>query len=345
VNKKKYKDQLLKDITEKGLLTYLKKYIPKYNKPSHDIIVNIGDDCFIGKIPQNRYIVITSDVLVEDVHFSFRWCTPEALGYKLLAANISDLSSMGNVEPSYGIVCIGCKETLPIDMFKGIYSSLVKTANNYNIKLIGGDTVRSEKLFLSLTLVGFVRKNEYITRSGANIGDKIFHVGYLGLSGAGLKILESNSIENKIIFKKYHNLITTHLRPKIYLKEGQILGKYHLATACIDTSDGLYRSVKFLTEASDTGAEIYLDKIPVHRELILFSKEYKVNIYDYILYGGEDYGLLFTAKENDIDKLNKFFPKIKYIGEIVDNRAGIKVLCGNKEYKITHNGYDAFERQ
>jgi thiamine-monophosphate kinase len=341
-NSKQYAEKTLKDVTEKGLLSYLKKYLSKTNKFAHNVVVDIGDDCFVGKIPPNRYLVITSDAFVEDVHFSFCWCKPENLGYKLLAANISDLSSMGNVEPSYGILCIGCKGTFPFNTFRRIYSGLVKIANRYNIKLIGGDTVRAEKLFLSFTLVGFVKKNEYVTRSSACVGDKIFHLGYLGLSGAGLEVLKSNPILNKTIYRKYRSLIAAHLKPKVYLHEGQILGKYRLATACIDTSDGLYRSIKFLTEASNTGAVIHLDKIPLHRELVLFSKEYKTNVYDYILYGGEDYGLLFTANEDNIDKLHKFFPKIKHIGEIVSKKLGIKVLYGGKEYKIVRDGYDAF---
>ncbi|MEW6040202.1 MAG: thiamine-phosphate kinase [Elusimicrobiota bacterium] len=313
------------------------------------LVVSPGDDSFAGCPPAltsgKNCLVITTDLLVENTHFLTRWerffrkpaVFYNALGYKALAVNLSDLAAMGPVKPLFCLIGLGIPVNTPVDKVDNFYNGFLGLASKNGVFLCGGDLNSSKKWVISVTLIGVANRRDIVKRSGATPGDNLYSTGFLGNSAAGLKILKSGP--NSPLFRSfplckrgrgtrpalagwvgdfrkypYNHLIKSHLYPPVRLKEGAFLSKS--ATAMIDSSDGLYNSVMLLCDSSKTGAKIFADCIPVSKEL----KKFTNNWLDYALYGGEDYELIFTSKKPIKN------PLISCIGEITEKKYGIKIF-------------------
>lgn len=329
-----------------GELKLIEKIRKKFSKPHQDLIVGIGDDSAVIKI-NKKNILITSDMLVEGVHFDLSYTTPFQIGFKLLTVNVSDIYAMGG-EPTNFLINISLKKNLEESFLKDFFNGIQKAMKHYNISLIGGDISSTLKeISVSATMLG--SGDKIIKRSGAKIGDKIYVSGNLGDSICGfkiLKILKKPVLDsNGKINNTYKNLIRTRFS-NINLHDLEYLVCRHLMpvankiesdldkiTSMIDISDGLLIDLTRLCDESKTGARIFKERIPLSNELLRVSKHLRISAIDMALSGGEDYRLLFTSPY----EMNAYC-----IGEIIRSGREIVDEHGNKS-KFSKEGYEHFK--
>ena len=309
-------------ISNLGEYNLIKRFVKRFLPTQKNLLVPIGDDSFVARSPKDC-IVITTDLLIENVHFSLNWVKFsknrkeffKALGYKSLAVNISDLSAMGCAKPLYCIISLGIPEYLTVEDIENFYSGIEILTKKFNILIAGGDTNSAASFIINIGLIGSTPEDKIIKRSGAKPGNRIYVSGELGDASAGLKILQSQQYPTK----DGRYFIKKHLYPPVRIKEGKIISKY--ATSMIDCSDGLVNSIKLICESSKVGANVYIEKVPVSEKL----KKNFSNWQEFVLYGGEDYELIFTS-----DKKNKF----ECIGEIIPKKSGINFFYNGRKIKI-----------
>ncbi len=300
-----------------------------------DAAINIGDDCFAYKISNDRYGLISTDMSVEDVHFKTAWATPEQIGFKAMAGNISDISAMGG-KPRFAFISIGIPDTVSENYVLSIYDGIIEAANISGTVLSGGDTVLSEKIIISISIYGETIIYP-VHRAGAAAGDFIYITGHIGSSKAGLAIFESG---DKIKINKYPNLIKRHLIPDIRSSITEQLLNEFSPTAMIDISDGLLSDLNHICESSGTGFELNLNTLPISDEMQLYCLESDIDLYKTALDSGEEYELLFTSKIDTSDcNISKI--QITKIGKIVDENY-FAIINGRKEI-INITGYDHFK--
>ena len=278
-----------------------------------------------------NYQVLTTDALVETVHFNFKTHTPEQLGWKTLAINISDIAAMGG-QPKFAVISLGIPHSVPIDFLDRFYKGLDQASRKYKVALVGGDTVASPKhLFINLALLGETVKKKVFTRSGARSGDKIFVTGTLGDSALGLKILESPRKKWKGSEALRKKLIQRHLKPEPRVEAAAWLARSRCkVTSMIDISDGLTQDLGHILKAGKVGAELWEEKAPISKPLTKFSLINGLTALDFALEGGEDYELLFTlAPEDvtnlDIESITKVDQPVTQIG-VITAKKGIRLI-------------------
>jgi len=337
----------LSDLGEFGLIKRIRK---RSEVSSPDILKGIGDDAASVKITAKR-ILITSDMMLEGVHFDLSFMTFYQLGYKILAVNISDIFAMGG-KPKYFLLSIGIPNIYNSKDIDELYSGVMKAAKRFGIAIIGGDTCSSlHGLVASGTLLG--EADRAIYRSGANIGDGIFVTDTLGDSAMGLMILKK--LGKKISLKmqdakcKMQNAKFTVHASHFTLHGLLPLLKRHLmpepkplkntvgVTSMIDISDGLLIDLSHICDESNAGAIIYRDKIPISRELKNLSKALGNDPLEFALKGGEDYALLFTAPpslKTDAVRIGEIIKKGRFI---VDEKG--------RKIPFKAEGYEHFKKQ
>ncbi|MBI4837552.1 MAG: thiamine-phosphate kinase, partial [Nitrospirae bacterium] len=300
-----------------------------------EILKGIGDDAAAVKI-RRGITLITTDMLLEGIHFDLSFTTFHQLGYKALAVNISDILAMGG-QPKYFLAGLAVPGDCNAKHVDELYAGMRALAKKFKINIIGGDTCASKHgLIISGTLIG--KANKIITRSGAKAGDAIFVTKTLGDSAMGLFLFKKLKMQNakwkktnaKFTVCSVLPLLKRHLQPEIapikYTKG---------ITSMIDISDGLLIDLSHICDESKRGARIYPDKIPVSRELMETAQKMKVNPIDFALKGGEDYALLFTAPSDF--KTNAF-----RIGEIIPKGRFIVYPDGRKK-PFKPEGYEHFK--
>ncbi len=280
----------LYQIGEFGLIDRIRKRFPPSKR---SLLVGIGDDSAVLRPKKDMDILLTTDLLVEDIHFDLKYTTFRQLGYKALAVNISDIAAMGGI-PRYLVVSLAIPGGLNIKDIDAIYKGIDILAKRFGINLAGGDTSASKKgIFISITLLGDVEPGIAIARSGARVGDSIIVTGSLGDSSAGLEILKKGEETEK----GYNYLKKRHLMPTPRVDEGKFLATNKLATSMIDISDGLLSDLSHILEESGAGAQLFLDKIPISPQLKSYCAKKEISPLMYAFSGGEDYELLFTASK------------------------------------------------
>jgi thiamine-monophosphate kinase len=300
-----------------------------------DSVISIGDDCFAYIISENRYGLISVDMSVEDVHFKKQWATPEQIGYKAMAGNISDISAMGGT-PRFTFVSIGLPENISEEYVLSIYDGMLDALNKSGTILAGGDTVSSDKICISISIYGET-DNLPVGRKGASPGEFIYVTGNIGASKAGLSILLSGKKE---LIDKYPFLIQKHLMPDIRSSATAGIMKEFSPTAMIDISDGLLSDLRHICVSGNTGFELNIDSLPVEEELKSFCLESDISYSDMALESGEEYELLFTS-EKDIEQVNfKNIPVTK-IGKIIDRN--YYITQNGKKEPVQIKGYDHFK--
>jgi len=336
----------LSKIGEFGLIQKLRGKCIRVPK---EILTGIGDDAAAIK-QGNRKILITTDMLLEGVHFDLSFTTFYQLGHKFLAVNISDIFAMGGV-PKYFFISIGIPKYYKHEDINELYAGILKIAKTYGIAVAGGDTCASRQgLILSGTLMG--NADKIVTRAGARAGDGIFVTSTLGDSAMGLLLLKSRKpevgskklknknrkLEFKIRNSKYALLNSDMVLPLIkkhLMPEPSLLKNTSGVTSMIDISDGLLIDLNHICDESKVGAVLYKDKIPVSKELVYAAKTLKRDPLDFALKGGEDYALLFTAPP---DMRTTAFK----IGEII--RSGRFIIDENgRKRKFRPEGYEHFK--
>jgi len=304
----------LSRIGEFGLIQRISRREPRL--PS--TLVGIGDDCAVlrGKWSsskgQEKYQLITTDALIENVHFKRTGLSFFALGQKAMAANISDIAAMGGW-PTHALVTVGLPEWVSVKNVDELYRGINSLAKRQRIDIVGGDTIASPKaLLISITLLGEVEKTDLLLRSTAKVGDLICVTGKFGGVAA-------------------RNYRVT--RYALRVTSARAVAKSRIATAMIDSSDGLVRSVLEICKASKVGARIWAGKVPVAKGATL----------EQALYGGEEYELVFTVPKGKVKKLNGLKVEIKIVGEMVARGSGIKLLDRYGKIKpLRSGGYEHF---
>ena len=297
----------------------------------------IGDDCAVLPKDFKTDLVMTTDLLVEDIDFRRDWTTPEFLGHKALAVSLSDVAAMG-AKPVWAMLSIGVPETIwKTDFAERFYDGYFRLARKFGVEIVGGDISRTpDKIVIDSIAAGEVAKDKAVLRSGARPGDQIFVTGELGGAAAGLKLLESGVRYNDEAKIWQHNLMLKQLQPQPQIQAGKDLNEFNRASSMIDLSDGLSGDLMHICRESKTGAKIFADRIPFHKNLLSVtgSFEEKLNL---AVHGGEDYELLFTVDpkknfriENTL-KINHFIR----IGEITANAEMIELIIG-EETRVLH---------
>lgn len=302
--------------------------------------IGIGDDCAVfPKDDKNSYLV-SSDLLCEDVHFSFNYTTWEDLGWKSIAVNLSDIAAMG-AKAKYILISLA----IPKNYFqsKGLnefYKGVETICNKYNVSLMGGDTSASLKqLFISITVIGISKSNKILFRSGAKPGDFIYTTGYLGDSSYGLNLL-INETENKN--KDY--FLNKHLKPIPRLIEMDYLKKTFNISSAIDLSDGLANDLHHIIKQSKVGADILWEQIPISEELKLNTKQSEIDYFTFR--GGEDYEILFTSADKIPDTaLKDFRTQLSCIGTINSNLGIVNLNQDNQHIQLKPEGFDHFRKE
>lgn len=294
-----------------------------------NVIKGIGDDCAVLKYTRDKYLLVTTDMLVENDHFSLKWYTPYQVGMKVMESNVSDIVAMAGT-PKYAFLSMSIKKDTPVEFMDEFYKGLYESAEKHGVLLIGGDTTHGTEYVFNLTLLGEVDKSLLRLRSMAKKGDLICVTGNLGGSTAGLELL----------LRGKYGYLKDHLEPKSRTaREGRTIAKY--ANAMIDVSDGLAPEVRHICEESSVGARIYYEKIPLSKTTIESAKMVSLNPYDFALYGGEDFELVFTLPNENIDMLRKEFSDFTIVGEVLEKGEGIYILKENKRLEVKR-GYDHF---
>lgn len=323
----------ISELGEFGLIEFIKKHNTIPSK-QHNVCLDIGDDCFSFNPHTNSKYVVTTDILIENVHFKKEWASPEQIGQKSIEVNVSDIASMGNTKPLYAFISLGIAKNTEIDFVKKLFKSIKNTCTKYGIHLSGGDTVAAKDITISITLIG-ICYDKPIQRTTAKNGDLIFVTGTFGDSLAGLEILSKNKKVLKSFEKK---LVKKHLVPQARLEISNLISKNIKITSMTDCSDGLFKSIELLTE--NKGATIELKNIPLSKNLIKYKNNNINELYNYALFGGEEFELVFTINKKDKNKLENLVPCAKCIGTITKEK--IIFLENGKEKKFKYSGYKHF---
>jgi len=334
----------LDKLGEFGLIDHLTQNFPLRNSSS---IKGIGDDCAILE-NLDKQSVVTSDMLVEGVHFDFTYVPPRHLGYKAVVVNLSDVYAM-NARPKQITVNIAVSNRFGVEFLEEIYEGIRMACDVYEVDLIGGDTSSSYSgMMISITAIGEVDEKDVVLRSGAKPTDLIVVSGDLGGAYMGLQLLE----REKEVFRSNPNMqpqlgdssyvLERQLKPEARKDIPEILEGLDIKpTSMIDVSDGLSSEIIHLCKSSGTGARLIEEKIPIDPQVYKLCEEFNLTTTTVALNGGEDYELLFTISVEDHEKI-KANPNLSVIGFITEEDEGMNLLTrDDKLMPLTAQGWDA----
>jgi thiamine-monophosphate kinase len=324
--------------------------------PSAGLVRGIGDDAAVLKSFLGTDIVISSDLLVEDIDFRRDTTEPNLLGHKALAVSLSDIAAMG-ARPRWSLLSLGVpKDVWNSGFVDAFYDGFFKLAQPYGVTLIGGDVSRTpEKVVIDSIVIGECRLDHAILRSGAQPGDQLFVTGALGDAAAGLRLLERGARLHPEALKQpdaissapnsVDHLLLRHLRPDARVGWGLLLGDKQLATAMIDISDGLSSDLNHLCEESKVGAMIDAGRIPINHVVRELCGRRALDPLMLALHGGEDFELLFSVKSENVAKLPWRVDGVSLtrIGEITEAVEGIRIAEGSKIWNLEPGGWEHFK--
>ena len=308
------------------------------------VLKGIGDDCavFAGK-GVDVLSLVSVDTLIEGVHFDLGWHPPEQLGRKAAAVNISDIAAMGG-RATFMLLSIAAPASTPEPWLDDFMTGFLAELGQYQIVLIGGDTVASPKgLSFSVTVIGEVEAGRQIYRSGASAGDLIMVSGCLGDAALGLEICRTKRFD---LQEAWPELVASHLTPLPELELGRLLANSGLVTAMMDMSDGLATDLAHLCECSGLGAEVAAAALPVSDAAQQVAKALDMDVWRGVVSGGEDYRLLFTCPpdaEKELRQLihEKLGRQLFRIGKMMPD-SGVYLYVKGQKSKIDYQGYEHF---
>jgi len=313
------------------------------------VVVGVGDDCAVVRGEGRELLLLTTDVMIDTVHFRRELIDPESLGEKLLRINISDIAAMGG-EPREALLCSMLTADLDVSWVERLYRGLNQAAETFGVNIVGGDTSQSpHRLALVLTLTGRVDEGDLICRSGGRPGDLLFVSGTLGGSDAGLAVLTGETVE--LSPGERDRLTARHLRPEPRLDLGQALAASGVVTAMTDLSDGLAVDLPNICRASGLAAELVTGELPIAPELGRFCRQRDISPQQFALKAGGDYELLFAVEPDRIDQIEKLsecenLPRLTQIGRLTDGEVGEVIVVrpdGQREVLKT-GGWEHFRR-
>ena len=331
---------------EFGLINHLTKNIKISQKST---VKGVGDDAAVLDF-KGKKVLVSTDILLEGIHFDLAYTPLKHLGYKAIQVNLSDIYAMNGIATQVTI-SIGISSKFPLEAVEELYEGIYLACEKYNVDLIGGDTSSSKQgLVISVTSIGYADENDIVYRNGAEEGDLICVSGDLGGAYTGLQLLE----REKLIYLENPN-IQPDLEGKDYIVERQLKPEARKdiiellkdikvkPTAMIDVSDGLASEILHICKQSNKGCNIYEDKIPLDPMTYETAREFNLDPTVCALSGGEDYELLFTVKQADYDKI-KFKMDITIVGYITEPSAGCNLVtkAGNV-HPLKAQGWNAFQ--
>ncbi|WP_136468780.1 thiamine-phosphate kinase [Flagellimonas onchidii] len=335
----------LENLGEFGLIKHLTQHFELKHESS---VHGIGDDAAILDFGEKKTVVST-DLLVEGVHFDLSYMPLKHLGYKSVVVNLSDIYAM-NAKATQITVSIAVSNRFPLEALEEFYAGMALACKMYNVDLVGGDTTSSTKgMLISVTAIGVAEKDEIVMRSGAKTNDLLVVTGDLGGAYLGLQVLE----REKEVFKvnpnsqpdlePYSYIVERQLKPEARKDIVELLEKLEVKpSAMIDISDGLSSEILHLCEQSSVGCNLFEDKIPLDPTVISTSEEFKMDSTTIALSGGEDYELLFTIDQADYPKI-KANPNLTVIGHMVDKQEGAHLITrGDTKIGLTAQGWNSF---
>jgi thiamine-monophosphate kinase len=337
----------LSDLGEFGVIDQLTKNIETHHPST---LKGIGDDCAVLN-HNGEDVVVTTDMLIEGVHFDLTYAPLMHLGYKAVAVNVSDIYSM-NAQPKQITVSLAISKKFSLEAVEKLYEGIKKACENYDVDLVGGDTCSSlTGLAISITAIGTIEKDKAVYRSGAKPGDAVFVSGDLGAAYAGLQILKREkevfmvNPNNQPQMDNYDYVLERQLKPEARKDiVAQLNNTGIKPNAMIDISDGLSSELLHICKASDVGVKIHDHQIPIDVQTLLVADELNIDKSIFALSGGEDYELMFTISPKDLPKM-KAIDGVTQIGEIVDKKEGRKVFGkSGGSAEITAQGWNAYDK-
>ena len=317
-----------------------------------DVVQGAGDDCAVLDVGADMHLLATCDCQVEGVHFTLHTSSPEQVGRKAMAINVSDIAAMGGV-PRYALVSLLVPEHLPTGTIDSLYEGLRAEALRYNTAIVGGNIAGagpSDQCVIDMTLLGTVERGRALLRSGARVGDLLCVTGTVGDSACGLYTLlhpQAAYPQEALDFVQRR-----HRLPEARVQVGRVLSSYisssgpAVVTALLDVSDGMSGDLNHLCERSHVGAHIELARLPLSAELRTIAQETKQDPYHWALHGGEDYELLFTvAPEAAQDVIARVQVEcavpVTIIGAIDDAQRGLQLVSqSGQRARLTVKSWD-----
>ena len=338
----------ISDLGEFGLIEHITKSFDNKNKST---IFGVGDDAAVIKYTKDKHHLLSTDMLVEGVHFDLSYTPLKHLGYKAVSVNVSDICAM-NGRPTHITVSIAISNRFTIESVEELYSGIKLACENYNIDLVGGDTTSSiNGLAISITILGEVDRNSITYRRGAKVNDLVVVSGDLGAAYLGLQILK----REKEIFLANPGVqpdlqgndyaLQRQLKVEARLKLIEVLKEMDIVpSSMIDISDWLTSEILHLSKQSNVGITIYEDKLPIDYTTMNLAKDLKINPIFCALNGGEDYELLFTISQKHYEKLKKDI-EFTIIGHVTDKSEGNNFITNDaSSHPITAQGWDPIKR-
>jgi thiamine-monophosphate kinase len=326
----------VRSLGEFGLIEQIRKAAPQ----GRGVRAGIGDDAAWLEC-RGGALLVTTDLLIEGIHFDLRWTSFYALGYKTLAVNLSDIAAMGGV-PDYATLSLAVPGNYRAEDIKEFYRGLNALARRSGVSLVGGDTSAGDRMFISPALMGHC-DGRPVLRSGARPGDDLWATGSLGDSALGLALLKKKIRTSRAQKAAAAYAIRRHRFPTARLAAGALLGRTRLAKAMIDLSDGLVQDLGHICKASGVGAEIDESVLPLSQAYRSLAGGDTTAA----LGGGEDYEMLFAARARDRNRIEKLRPRLGIrltrIGHCVRG-GGVKVLYGGgRPRTVSLRGYNHFK--
>ena len=341
------KSKKLTDIAEIGEFGLIELLTKEFISKNDSTQLSVGDDAAIIDF-NKKNTLISTDMLVEGVHFDLSYFPLKHLGYKAITSSISDICAMNGI-CSQVTVSVAISNRFKIESLKDLYSGIKVACENYNIDLVGGDTTSSNKgLIISVTALGVPSESGFVKRSGAKTNDLIVVSGTLGGAYLGLQVLEREkqvflvNPSNKPDLTAYKNIIQKQLRPEArndiieFFQESKIK-----PTSMIDISDGLSSEIIHLCKSSNKGCKIYEDKIPISDDSLQACKEFNLEPTTIALSGGEDYQLLFTVAQENLEQIQNNL-NLSVIGHITSSKEMILLEKSGRNTMIESLGWKSF---
>jgi len=336
----------LSDLGEFGLIKHLTKNF-EINQSS--TLKGIGDDAAVLDF-KDKKAVISTDLLIEGVHFDLAYMPLKHLGYKSVVVNVSDIYAM-NAKPTQITVSVAVSNRFPLEALEELFDGIALAAKEYNVDVIGGDTTSSQKgLIISITAIGEADEAELTYRNGAKSNDLLVVTGDLGAAYMGLQVLEREkqvfqvNPNNQPDLDAYTYIIERQLKPEARKDIRTLLHALEIKpTSMIDISDGLSSEIIHLCKQSGIGCNLYEEKLPLDPQLISVCEEFNIDSTTVAINGGEDYELLFTISMNDFDKI-KGNPNFTVIGHMVEESEGIHLITrANTKIPLKARGWNALD--
>lgn len=337
----------LEELGEFGLINHLTKDFTLQHKSS---IKGIGDDAAVLDFKNNK-TVISTDLLVEGIHFDLSYMPLKHLGYKAVMVNLSDIYAMNAVATQI-TVSIAVSNRFPLEALEELYSGIGLAAKKYNVDVVGGDTTSSTKgMLISITAIGEAKEENLVYRSGAKPNDLLVVTGDLGGAYMGLQVLE----REKEVFKvnpnsnpdlsMYSYIVERQLKPEARKDIIPLLDALGVKpTAMIDISDGLSSEILHICDQSKVGCNLFEDKIPLDPTVISACEEFEIDSTTVALNGGEDYELLFTIDQKEFPKI-KGNPNLTVIGHMTETNEGVHLISrNNSKIPITAQGWNSLAK-